>query len=156
MKMSTGSRWFFGILIGVFLVPIVVVVGGVGSFAALIYFNDRPFDIVLALVPSPTRAHDVEVVRQDNGAGFGLGEQRGILRLRGVAKHRPGPWQDVLIFDERDLDRMNLPPVWTDANHLVVTFAATAWTPSERKTVMGVEVDIRRSDEGKATPLPQR
>ena len=70
------------------------------------------------------------------------------LRLR--LHHAPWMWREVASFDVEDLRRVQLPMVWTDDRHLVVTFGAGGGPASEHETVLGVDIAIRRG----AEPVP--
>lgn len=125
-------------MLATFAINIAVIAAIVGWFWFDIMKECRVEPIGHSLSPDGRREGDV--VLSDCPGQFLLDFSHLALRLRPVA----GSWQDVVAVDGQDLEALELPLVWTDDRHLVMTFGPDARTPPQRKTVMGVEVEIRR------------
>lgn len=131
------------------LVPIAVVASLAAGAVAWVWLAlDVQVDVIRSRHPSPDGRREVAFVWCDHGFGLGMSEQYGEIRMRRAKGWGLGKWQPVLRFDENALDRLERPPVWTDDRHLVVTFAPEAYVSPDRKTVLGVDVEFRRSPQG--------
>ena len=80
-------------------------------------FNDR----LLFRSASPDGGLVVETVLRD-GAGFGLGWQAGLVRVRPTDPRRRGGWTTVARFAPEGLDVLAAPD-WTDAGELRLRFS---------------------------------
>lgn len=101
-----------------------------------------PPDRIELLALSADGARRIVVLRRDNGLGFGLGDEFGVVR---VEENRDGgEGADAIVFDRVDLERVRMPIEWRDADHAVVRFIASAEVQPTTVTAHGVTVTIEK------------
>lgn len=103
----------------------------------------QPREDLIAQATAPDGRAIVRVTRYDNGMGFGLGEEWGI-----VAVDRERWWsgrtvETVATFDCDRLDERAVRAEWRDATHAVVTLPTGTPVTSRTAPGGGLAVDVR-------------
>lgn len=141
MKISIEEKAGYVVVAAIFIAPILAVI----FFIALLVriFVPNPVDRVLVEATSPDAHSVVRVMRHDNGLGFGLGEEWGVVLV-----DREGRWfgrtvETVAEFDCDRLDDRAVRVEWRDATHVVVTLPGGTRITSRGPPAAGLAVDLR-------------
>lgn len=144
MRPMFEERVGYGILGAIIATPILVALAFIGLLVWL--SAPSPVDRLLTEATAPDGRTVVRVTRHDNGAGFGLGAEWGIVHV-----DRDGRWfgresEAVAEFDCDRLDERAVRAEWRDARHAVVTLPPGTSISGRTPSNAGIEVEVRAAE----------
>ncbi len=140
MKPTFEDKAGYAILGAIFAAPILVVLAVVGLFVRV--SAPSPVDRLVVEAAAPDGRAVVRVMRHDNGLGFGLGAEWGVVHV-----DREDRWfgRKVETIAEFDCDRLEDRAVhaeWRDARHAVVRLPPGRHIRRLTAPAEGIEVEI--------------
>lgn len=141
MKLGFEEKAGYLILGAIFVAPIIAALVFLGLLVWIAL--PSPVDRLVVEATAPDGGAIIRVARHDNGMGFGLGDEWGI-----VAVDQAGRWfgrtlETVAEFDCDRLDEGAVRAEWRDARHAVVTLPKGTRVWSRTAPSGGLEVEVR-------------
>ncbi|NLH82906.1 MAG: hypothetical protein GX458_18985 [Phyllobacteriaceae bacterium] len=115
----------------------------VGLVLLLYPVRPQPRESLVVEATAPDAHSVVRVMRHDNGMGFGLGEEWGVVLVDRESRWFGRKVETVAEFDSDRLDDRAVRVEWRDANHAVVTLPGGTRIISRGKPAAGLAVDLR-------------